>query len=258
MQNGITFTIQPDAESASLSLFRKAIEDIERLIRDVDYAVTHEKSPRRWVIDELHSSAPTVTIRSLLGDSETVDAIAQGLAVVTAGASEPPRYFNEAALDDLKRMNRLFAGRDRAKAIVVSVEKMQAATIRDDIREKANRILAESYNNLGSLEGNLEAINLHGSSTLTIWDRVSRAPVRCFFPKNSDWIGRVSGFLDRRVLVRGMVYYFRNGVPRSITNISDIEDNTPDYSPPKAEFGSIPDQEAARNPVEFLRSVRVG
>lgn len=258
MADGLTFTIQPDAESASLTLFRKAIEDIERLIRDVDYVVTHEKNPRRWVISELHASAPTVNIRPLLGDIESVDAIAKGLTMVTAGATEPPEYFTESALDDLKRMSRLFSGRDKAKAIIVSANTIAPATIRDDIREKADRILAESYQNLGSIEGNLEAVNLHGPSTFTIWDRVSRAPTRCYFAKDSQWIERVKNLLNKRVLVRGMVHYFRNGVPRAITNIVDIQDNTPDQRLPVAVFGSIPDKMASEDPVGYLRSVRVG
>ncbi|GEM_PF-2283000 len=258
MAEGLTFTIQPDAESASLSLFRKSIEDIERLIRDVDYVITRDKSPRRWIISGLHASAPTVNIRPILGDTESVDAIARGIAIVTAGAIEPPRYFTEAALDDLRRMNRLFSGRDRARAIIVSLNATETATIREDIREKADKILAETYQNLGSIEGDLEAINLHGASTFTVWDRVSLAPVRCYFPKDHKWINRVKELLEKRVLVQGTIHYFRNGVPRAITKIEAIHDYTPDVSLPKAEFGSIPDRDAAHDPVAFLRLVRVG
>ena len=42
----------------------------------------------------------------------------------------------------------------------------------------------------------------------------------------------------------------------TITDIEEILDATPDNNLPKAEFGSIPDEVAAHDPVEFLRSIR--
>ena len=109
MPEGLTFTINPDAQAASVELFVKALGDISRLLRDVDYAVSRERSSRRWVIEQLHSSAPTVTVQPILGDPDTVFIIAEGIRSVTGGTSEPPQYFTEDALNDLRRMRRLCA-----------------------------------------------------------------------------------------------------------------------------------------------------
>lgn len=254
MADGITFTVWPDAETASLRLFMRALDNIDRLIRDVDYAVTRNRTMRRWVVSALHSSAPTITLNTLLGDTITIDAIGHGLQIITGGTTEPPDHFTEDALSDLMRMQRLFVGRDRARSIVVSVNDSEAATLSDDIEDKTQRILAGGFWNIGSLEGSLEAINLHGTPTFTIWDRVSTAPVRCSFPRTMT--DRVKQLLERRVLVRGAIRYFVNGKPRSITDIEYIEDATPDADLPQATFGSIPDSAAADNPTEFLRSMR--
>jgi len=256
MPEGLTFTINPELQPASLDLFLKALEDIRRLLLDVDYAVHRERSGRRWIIDRLHSSSPTVGVRPLLGDQDTVNAVASGIRAITIGTDQPPQYFTEKALEDLKRMRRLFIGKDRAKSIVVSRNNEETAIIGHDISDKAGRILASGYWNLSSIEGMLEAINVHGPPTFTIWDRVSLAPVRCSFPNDSLWKERVKDFLERRVLVTGRIRYFGNGIPRSITSIENIQDATPDADLPKAGFGSIPDNDAARDPVEFLRSVR--
>lgn len=252
----LTFIIRPDAESVSVRLFLKTIEDIDRVIRDVDYAVTKEKGTRRWIISGLRSSAPTITVRPALDNAEIVEAFVHGLRTITAGALEPPPYFTEQALDDLKRMRRLFTGRDRAKSLEFSSNGEKHAVIERDISEKADRILKGSYWNLGSLEGTLEAINLHGSPTFTIWDRISRLPVRCSFPRDVIWKERVKGLLEKRVLVIGRVNYFLNGKPRSVTNIERIEDMTPDSNLPRATFGSIPSPDIAKDPAEFLRMVR--
>lgn len=256
MAEDLTFEIIPDSQSASVGLFLKSMENISRLLRDVDRAVHGSKGERRWVISKLHASSPTVTVHPVLGDTEAVDAIGDGLRRVTAGTDRPPRFFTEPALEDLKKMRRLFYGKDRAKSIVVSVGDQQAATIEQDIAEKAKRILTAGYWNIGSLEGTLEAINVHGSPVVTIWDRVSRAPVRCSIPKYAEWVARVKELLEKRVTVTGKIHYFANGVPRSILEVAGLEDATPDPNLPKAEFGSIPDSEAARDPVEFLRKIR--
>ena len=104
MPDGLTFAINPETQAASLDLFLKAVEDIRRLLRDVDYAIHRECTSRRWIISDLHSSSPTMSLRPLLGDEEMVGAIAAGIREITAGTDEPPQYFTEQVLGDLKRM----------------------------------------------------------------------------------------------------------------------------------------------------------
>jgi len=256
MPNGLTFTINPDNQAASVELFLKAMGDINRLLRDVDYAIHHEKTARRWIIREIHASAPTVTVETLLGDEETVATIAEGVRIVASGADAPPEYFTEEALLDLKRMRRLFVGRDRARSIDVARNGQPTATIGEDISDKADRILRGGFWNLGSLEGDLEEVNLHGKPSFKIWNRVSRTPVHCSFPDTREWKLRIKELLERRVFVQGTIHYFTNGIPRSIRNIIDVQDSSPDPELPEATFGSIPDEEAARDPVAFVRSLR--
>ncbi len=256
MSNGLTFTINPDNQSASVELFLKAMGDINRLLRDVDYAIHHEKTARRWIIREIHASAPSVTVEPLLGDEETVATIAEGVRTIASGADAPPDYFTEEALLDLKRMHRLFVGRDRARSIVVARNGHPTVTIGEDISGKADRILRGGFRNLGSLEGDLEEVNLHGRPSFKIWSRVSRTPVHCSFPDTPEWKGRIKGLLEKRVFVRGTIHYFSNGIPRSIRNIIDVQDSSPAPELPEATFGSIPDEDAAHDPVAFVRSLR--
>jgi len=256
MPNSLTFIINPDNQSASVDLFLKAMSDINRLLRDVDYAIHHEKTARRWIITEIHASAPTVTVETLLGDEETAMTIAEGVGIVASGADAPPDYFTEEALLDLSRMRRLFVGRDRARSIVIARNGHRTATISDDIKAKTDRILRGGFWNLGSLEGDLEEVNLHGKPSFKIWNRVSRTPVQCSFPDTPEWKERIKELLERRVFVQGAIHYFANGIPRSIRDVIDIQDSSPEPHLPEATFGSIPDEEAARDPTAFVRSLR--
>ncbi len=256
MSSGLTFTINPDNQSASVELFLKAMGDINRLLRDVDYAIHHQKTARRWIIREIHASAPTVTVEPLLGDERTVATIAEGVHVVASGADAPPDYFTEEALLDLKRMRRLFVGRDRARSIVVSRNSHPAATIDEGISSKTDRILRGGFRNLGYLEGDLEEVNLHGKPSFKIWNRVSRTPVHCSFADSPQWRERIKELLEKRVFVQGTIHYFNNGTPRSIRSIIDVQDSSPDPELPEATFGSIPDEGAAQDPAGFVRSLR--
>jgi hypothetical protein len=256
MVHNFTFIIHPEAEQTSFDLFQKTIEDIRRFIKDIDYSVTREHGKRRWVIESLRSSNPTITIRPLLENEELIQTITGGIDSVSKGTFDPPKHFNEPTLEDLRRMKRLFWGNDRATSIEFTHDN-QTAKIERDIGDKVERILRGGYVAFGSIEGTLEAVNLHGSPTFTIWDRVSGAPVRCYFQAGRSWADKVKQLLEKRVIVRGKVKYFANGLPRSINGIEDILDETPKSGLPKATFGSL-GSGRPENMDDFLKRVRQG
>ena len=256
MPQGLTFVINPEAGVVSVDLFHRAIGDINRLLLGAHYAIRREKSAKHWVIKGLHSISPTIVVDSLLGDQESVSAIGRGLQAVTEGTDRPPEFFTERELENLKRMRRLFLGKDKARSITVAVNDDYAAEIGVDIAEKVDQILSAGYSNLGSLTGRMADVNLHNPPTFTLWERVSRAPVRCSFPNESAWKAKVKDLLEKRVMVRGSIRYFVNGVPRSVSSIAELRDATPDPTLPKAYFGAIPNAEAARDPAAFLNSLR--
>jgi len=249
-----TFEIHPDDDLVPLTLFERTIEDVRRLVKDVDYAVTRRRVGRTWVVTRLQSSAPAISIRPATDSREVIGALMDGLRmVVQEQTTEPPPHFTADALDDLKRMQRLFRGHQRARQVVFSTNGTAIAVIDRAIGEKVERIFRGTYTVLGSLEGMLDAINLHRTPTFTIWDRVSGGPVRCQFPGQPDWIERVKARLQKRVLVVGQVSYFKNGVPRAISQVRDLRDMTPDATLPPATFGSILDETAKRDPVKYVK-----
>ncbi len=257
MADGLTFVINPAAERTPIALLEKSLVDIRRLLRHVGEAMYGPSDQIQWVVSELRSSAPTITLQPERGDGRAVEAVGYGMRVITAGTDEPPQYFTEQALEDVKKMRRLFRGKASAESIFVLTNGERSAVIEEDISDKVSRILTAGYHNLGSLEGRMDAINVHGSPAVTIWDRVTGAPVRCRLPEGEEWITRAKDLLRKRVLVAGDVHYFVNGAPRSILDVTDLEDASPDPSLPRAEFGSIPDKRVLEvGAAEWLKSVR--
>lgn len=257
MKYELTFVIYPESELASVDLLRKSLEDIGRLLKDVDRAMYGPKSTHLWYVGNIQSSAPTITVLPDPQGTEAAKAVGEGLLAVTAGTDRPPPHFSEQALIGLRKMTRLFRGGVKARSIAVSVDGHQITAIRRNIDEQVNRILTAGYHNLGSLEGTLEVINVHGAPTVTIWERVSGSPVRCYIPRERAWIDLVKGLLEKRVRIAGHIRYFANGAPRSIWDVSAIEDATPDSDLPKAGFGSIPDTRVRETgAAEWLKTVR--
>lgn len=256
MSDGLTFQIQPEGETASLDLFVRVLEDVRRLVIEVDYAVNRERSGKRWAVTRLHSSAPTFTIAPADADLRATDAIFAGIGEITQGTDTPPQHFTEDVLKRLIKMRRHFHREGGANYISVSANGHDPVMVTSDIGGKVSRILDAGYWSLGSLEGRLEAINFHNRPSFTIWERVSRSPVRCSLRNDPYQKELVKALLEKRVVVQGKIRYFPNGIPRSISQVQGITDNTPDPTLPRAEFGSIPDEEVAKDPAKFLRRIR--
>ena len=258
MEDELTFVIHPEAEFASVDLLWESLEDIARLLVDVDRAMYGPKSKHLWYVGNIQSSDPTITVRPDPQGKDAVSVVGAGLRTVTAGTDRPPPHFSEQALTGLRKMTRLFRGGSKARSIAVSVDGLQTATIRSNIGQQVDRILTASYHNLGSLEGTLEFINVHGAPTITIWERVSGSPVRCHIPRERAWVELVKSLLEKRVRVAGHIRYFANGAPRSVSDVSDIEDATQNPGLPKAAFGSIPDAQVRElGAAKWLNAIRV-
>src|SRR5262245_23963198 len=114
MPESLTFTIYPEGEHISFALLQRTLARVRRLIERVDYVVTHETLGRRWIVSDLHSSAPTITVQPLIDPRGVVDKVADGLRIVSLGETVvPPPYYSVDALQDLRSMRGLFTSRER-------------------------------------------------------------------------------------------------------------------------------------------------
>lgn len=255
MAESLVFELVPRGELLTFRAMIRTTDAINRILRAVDYGLTHNKVGREWLITRLTSPIPTVTIKPMLDEVGIVDATASGIQIITAEETPigPPEGWTEFALNDLRDMKRLFNGHYEMRQVLVSKDDEPVGRIGDDIRRKVDRVYRGGSSLLGSLEGTLEAVNLHGRAHITIWERVSGKPVRVYLTKELKSI--IPELLEHRVLAIGRVNYFANGTPRSIVDVTDIRELTREHRL-TAGFGSIPDLTGDRDTSEFLKAMR--
>ena len=257
MPDPLTFSIVATDGKLSFDDLLRSVEGVRKLIRDVDHVVTRRNTRRQWHVTGFHSSSPTISITPVPDQTgsgrRSVEALVTGIQWINEpGQETPPEFFSERELEDIRalRQRRLLS----VSRIEFSSNGTAANIVPSRVSEQVDRILGAGHVEYGSLEGTLEAINVHNTRTVTIWESLSRLAVRCWFPE--EYEEAVSRLLRRRVRISGLVRYFADGRPQKITEIGSIEDLSPDPSLVRATFGSIPDLTGGLGSERYLRVMR--
>ena len=103
MEDELTFVIHPEAEFASVDLLWKSLEDIARLLKQIDRAMYGPKSKHQWYVGKIQSSDPTITVRPDPQGTDAAEVVDAGLRSVTAGTDRPPPTSRNRRLRDSAR-----------------------------------------------------------------------------------------------------------------------------------------------------------
>lgn len=140
-----------------------------------------------------------------------VDAVASGVAELEE-APERPEYFTDQALDQAARLAAL---RQYVGSLGVRNGKVGSA-ITDNFRQHVDSLLGIQYYEEGSIEGRMEAVNVHDRSRFSVYDVLTGKAVRCSFGDRIA-LDQIAGALKKRVVVFGRIAYRANGLPLSVT-----------------------------------------
>lgn len=215
-------TIGLDIEG-ELSLKRLA-EAASRLVRILD-AVDREvlNRPRvsfDWVITGLESGSAHLTAapRLLKNQQVPVNAAAmvvstvyEGISSIRAGGPRP-RSFPDSAVDEVLGLVEL-----------LEVEGIESIAIRADgkvvdvskaIRTQLATEAAQKEASLGSVEGVIETLTIHGQNYFNLYDDLTGNAVKCYFA--DEQLEDVHAAFGKRVMVWGTMYTLPSGVRDNI------------------------------------------
>jgi hypothetical protein len=256
----LSISLVSDEGGITFAALEQAVADLRRLVRNVDRAVLHQYTTvrtRKWYVERLHSNAPTIVLRAEALPTTPTRDFRDTPAVLVAGLQRlegesqqgPPELFSERELENLLRFRSLFRkGVDRVEVSAGAIA--TTGIISRHTEAAVERILLGASEAWGSLEGELEAIDVHRAPRFTMWERLSGQAVRCYF--GSEQVDVVKDLLGRRVRVSGLISYFSNGTPRAMRQLAHIEGVSP--TQPLELWGSVSDLTNGMDSVDYLRA----
>jgi hypothetical protein len=264
----LSFEINGRVGDISANTFDAAIHHSVGLLREFDSAISgRPNGSLRWYIGRLHSNGsllvtflsrqkPARRKRDRLPDvSPTVaDSFITGFEDLEVKAETPP-YLSEFGLRRAEELTGLI-GRNGAEAFTFkSLDKTIQVT--HQATENISKLLPIRRYSIGSVEGLLEAINLHKKPRIIVYHAITNKAISCEFDQDT-WMHVVKENLGKRVTVFGRLHKNANGDTLRVT-VEQIKPATgkrfalPDIGP----LGE-PDFVAATSTAEYLRSIRGG
>jgi hypothetical protein len=133
-----------------------------------------------------------------------------GLSVIEKGP-EQPAYFTDRALEYARKLAELASDDFPVR---VRNGRLQAKLTSRSVRN-VNDLTVGAQPRIGTIEGRLEELNIHGKPTFQIWERLTGRKVQC---RAGDSVSReqLEAAMGHRVAARGMIRASKQGASRSI------------------------------------------
>lgn len=215
-------TLTLDGPELTWEVFVEAGNDLTGILQEVEAKLTTvSKSRIRWVVSELSKRSPATVVlegRATNGTvspstiQEVAGATASGLKALQEGAAWPP-HFTEEALEKAKRLGDLIG--DRVSELSVR-DGDAPVTVTRQVSVNVDELIAPRLRSLGTVEGRLEAINIHATTPYaTVYDMLNGHPVRAHFGRRM--LSQVTAVFGKRVAVFGDIQSRPTGERYSIT-----------------------------------------
>lgn len=173
--------------------------------------------------------------------SRMPQAIADRIASVTLDgmhalerSAKQPEGFTEAALEKVRTLSRRAARANGGQMPIWLAAANRQSAANTDVFNNCSALLAWQYEDIGTVEGKLEAISaVRGRLQFRIYEPVWNRPVRCHFA-DEDILQEALKLFRCRVEVLGPIRYTKDGLPTSIrveeiTQLPDSSEGLPSY-----------------------------
>lgn len=250
---------ETDEGLVDFKVFLSELEALRAALRKVDKSVYRDKGNTKFLVSELSRSSPSrITIEGRAKDykNDHTDRVfgTFGNVINSIAVGSVPDNVDYQLLEDLRDISRP-VGKGLANATIL------VETDRYDINPEFSRnidvALSREEYCYGSVEGALEAINIHGPEKhFTIFPSVGPERVKCMFPERLH--DEAINSIEKNVLVSGKLKY-RPQAPFPYEIVVDgLIVNPPDSELPTFDdlLGIAPDIGDDRPSEEIIRDIR--
>ncbi|MBL8236832.1 MAG: hypothetical protein JNM66_05405 [Bryobacterales bacterium] len=267
----LRFEIKGDPNSVSLETYSQATLQVMGILRELDTAISRRSTGTlNWYISRLHNNG-TLLLEVLSKQrqlkrqtavpadvsAEVAASFITGLDNIEHHGTSPP-YLTDSGMRKVKGMVSLIH-KNGAKGFVASAPDVKKSV---DVSERSSKTIDEllpvKTEAVGSVEGRLEAISIHGSKKFVIYHSVSNKAVNCLFDQQRI-MDKVLLTLGGRVVVFGEVFSNAKGEPVRVAvsdfDLIDVAGRLPSVS---EIAGSDPNFTGSLSTEEYIRSIRRG
>jgi hypothetical protein len=267
----LRFEIKGEPDSVSLETYAQATHQVIGILRELDTAISrHSSGTLNWYVSRLNNNG-TLLLEVLSKQRqakrkraevpdfapEVAASFVTGLENIECHGTSPP-YLTDTGMRKVQGMVSLIH-KNGAKGFVASIPEVQRSV---EVSDKASKTISEllpvKTEAVGSVEGRLEAISIHGGKKFVIYHSISKKAVNCRFEQEGI-MEKVIQSLGSRVIVSGEIFSNAKGEPVKVA-VSDfglIEGTG--RLPTVAELtGSDPDFTGGLTTEEYIRSIRRG
>jgi predicted nucleic acid-binding protein len=230
------------AEEVGIQQLISASSIFAGLLREVAREYLGNEKAVRWVVT-LDKGSVRIPVRgepvSAVSPEVVEDLtqyIASGLMRMDEEATRPP-YFTNKALEQAKALANL-----ASDALPIIVRNGHAeAKLTKRVMTHVDEVLGPPRESFGTVEGRLEAINIHGPNQFVVFDNVSGTRAECYFGDRIP-LEDVGTAIGHRVSVRGAMKTRADGSKHIDVTRSDASSPSPSYPARKtcAEFSASP------------------
>lgn len=170
-----------------------------------------------------------------------------------------PEFLTASGMNRAQKMTNIL-GHDGATKLVASIPQTSSETdITVVSATNLRKLLPEASKSLGSIEGKLEGISVHGRLDVVIYESIHGKAVTCHIA-NADLLGKIKETLGSRVKVTGLVSRNAKAEPRKVT-VERPEDfkvfgSELKILPFRRLAGSDPDFTGDFSSEEYIREIR--
>ena len=213
-KNQFTFTIEPKGRGkrhvsfgdliAELQTYHAVLERTDRMISDrqtavYDVVALSHSSPVRVVLEERPINRKSGVATSVIPH------VVEGLAMIHDQGIQP-EYFDRPILEKVKALSS--GARKRGVVTRVAVNG-RMLTFGKAFERKIDKLLQDERNYLSSIEGRLDAINVHNDvNVFYIYPNIGAKKIRCHVPKGKR--EEAIAALTKWVSVRGQIFVHAN------------------------------------------------
>jgi hypothetical protein len=211
-----------------IDLFLDAAASVLTVVREVGVAMLGSRAHAvTWYIDEMHASSPNMLASAEidedtdLSDSDIDNLLStssSGLVSLQNSANIPP-FFTDHALTAARRLGSLTGENGVTRLEVTLGDHMLDVT--NTIEAYVVEATKGKIRSVGSIEGTIEGVSVHGKKRFKLYERQSGRALDCQFDFDEHSI--FDDYWRKRVLVRGEIWSRADGHPINI-HVSKPED----------------------------------